>query len=460
MKKAKMTAAVLAAVFAFAAAPVFDAEVAGKDGVVGVNGVSGISLFRPVYAEAQTEAVDYDPSLWLLPLTTHTRYFVDGDEKGILLRSHWTGISTYNKDYEGPKPPMRIMGNALENYSLNESRSFDKSRQKLIGDAKNDRDQRLANGATFFGPYQEDGDIFVRRADFRVVSFLEDGYSYLGGAHGLGGVVGRNFDVYTGKELKLTDVITDKAGLAEAIKQQLMLDYPDSSFAQNGGASMRETVDQMVEKDQLLWSLDPRGISFYFNPYLLGSYAEGLFTTTLFFSERPELFVKNESSDVIDWRGPQNYCMELRPYMSIRLSDSSRNERIHVGNDDTCVMIEYCGKALRDVIEVKEIRPVFVNCYDGRKYLYVDYAKMGNDFRLRVYDLNGEKPKFIGEFPMTRLASSPKDKENRNWYIMSDTNDFFMTATEDTNLIPGKRLRCRVGQDGRPEVFEVEGAVG
>ena len=92
MKKAKMTAAVLAAVFAFAAAPVLDVEVAGKDGVAGLNGISGISLFRPVYAQAQTEAVDYDPSLWLLPLTTHTRYYVDGDEKGILLRSHWTGI--------------------------------------------------------------------------------------------------------------------------------------------------------------------------------------------------------------------------------------------------------------------------------------------------------------------------------------------------------------------------------
>ena len=193
MKKAKMTAAVLAAVFAFAAAPVFDG------GAAGTNAVTDISLSRPVYAKAQTEAVDYDPSLWLLPLTTHTHYYVDGDEKGILLRSHWTGISTYNKDYEGPKPPMRIMGNALENYSLNENQSFDKSRQKLISDAKNDRDQRLANGGTFFGSYQEDGDIFVRRADFRVVSFLEDGYSYLGGTHGLGGVAGRNFDVYTGK---------------------------------------------------------------------------------------------------------------------------------------------------------------------------------------------------------------------------------------------------------------------
>ena len=46
MKKAKMTAAVLAAVFAFAAAPVFDG------GAAGTNAVTELSLSRPVYAEA------------------------------------------------------------------------------------------------------------------------------------------------------------------------------------------------------------------------------------------------------------------------------------------------------------------------------------------------------------------------------------------------------------------------
>ena len=453
MKKAKMTAAALAAVFAFAAVPAFET------GIADPNGITGIHWSRPAYAQAE-EAVDYNTSLRYLPLTTHTQYYVDKDEQGELLRSHWTAVGISPYEYQGPKQPVRTMINALENYSLKENQTFDATREKLVRDARNDRSQRLASGSTYFGPYQEDGDIFVRRADFRVVSFQESGYTYLGGAHGLGGVTGKNFDVHTGRELKLTDVVTDKAQLAEAVKQQLMFDYPNSSFAQSGGESMKKIVDQMIQEDKMLWSLDPRGISFYFNPYLLGSYAEGMFTTTIFFSERPDLFVKIASSDIIEWRGPQAYCMEIRPYSRIRLSDSPRDERLFVSNDSDRILIEYCGEKLEDFVNNKEIRPVLVNTFDGRKYLYVDYAQVTNNFRLRVYDLNGESPKFVGEFPMTRLASSPQDSMNRKWYIMSDPNEFYMRSTKDTELIPLKRLTCRVGENGAPEVYEVEGAKG
>ena len=453
MKKMKMAAVSLAAVFAFAAAPVFDS------GIVDSNDMTGISWSRPACAQTQ-EPVDYSSSLRYLPLITHTRYFVDKDEKGELMRSHWTGIEVFSVDYQGPRQPVETMTHALDSYSTKENQSFDSTRRKMLGDAKKDRSTRLADGSTFFPAYQENGDIFVRRSDFRVVSFLEDGYSYLGGAHGLGGVVGKNYDVYTGKELKLTDVIKDKTQLAEAIKQQLMFDYPNSSFAQGGGTGMKETVDQLIREDKMLWSLDPRGISFYFNPYLIGSYAEGIFTTTIFFSERPDLFVKNAASDIIEWRGPQAYCMEIRPYLNIRLSDSPRDERLYVANDSDRIIVEYCGEKLEDFVSNKEIRPVLVNLFDGKKYLYVDYAQVTNNFRLRVYDLNGESPKFVGEYPLTRLTTSPQDSENRAWYIMSDPNEFYMTSTKDTSLLPLSRVTCRVGKNGEPEAYEVEGAKG
>lgn len=459
MKKAKMTAAALAAAFAFAAASFFDAGIAGTSNVAGLSGISDISLSRPAYAQAQ-EPLDYTASLRYLPLMTHTRYFVDKDEKGDLMRSHWTGIEVFSVDYQGPRQPVETMTNVLNSYSTKENQSFDNTRRKMLSDAKKDRSSRLAGGSGFFPAYQENGDIFVRRADFRVVSFLEDGYSYLGGAHGLGGVAGKNFDVYTGKELKLTDVVKDKTQLAEAIKQQLMFDYPNSSFAQGGGTSMKETVDQLIREDKILWSLDPRGISFYFNPYLIGAYAEGIFTTTIFFSERPDLFVKNAASDVIEWRGPQAYCMEIRPYLNIRLSDSPRDERLYVANDSDRIIIDYCGEKLEDFVTNKEIRPVLVNTFDGKKYLYVDYAQVTNNFRLRVYDLNGERPKFVGEYPLTRLSTSPQDSANRAWHIMSDPNEFYMTSTKDTEFLPLNQVTCRVGKNGEPEVYEVEGAKG
>lgn len=467
MQKVKIAAAALAAAFAFTAAPVVSdiaGDTTGSAPLFRAYSMAGrivscVPGVRPAYAQA-TEAVDYTSSLRYLPLMTHTRYFVDKDEKGELMRSHWTGIEVFSVDYQGPRQPIETMTSALDNYSAKESQSFDITHRKMLNDAKKDRSSRLAAGSTFFPAYQENGNIFVRRSDFRVVSFLEDCYSYLGGVHGLGGVVGKNFDVHTGKELKLTDVVKDKTQLAEAIQQQLMFDYPHSSFAQGGGESMRNTVDQLIREDKMLWSLDPRGISFYFNPYLIGAYAEGIFTTTIFFSEHPDLFVKNASSDIIEWRGPQAYCMEIRPYLNIRLSDSPRDERLYVANDKDRIIIEYCGEKLEDFVGNKEIRPVLVNTFDGKKYLYVDYAQVTNNFRLRVYDLNGESPKFVGEYPLTRLSTSPQDSANRAWYIMSDPNEFYMTSTKDTELLPLNQVTCRVGKNGEPEVYEVEGAKG
>ena len=273
MKKVKIAAAALAAAFAFTAAPVVSdiaGDTTGSAPLFRAYSMAGrivscVPGVRPAYAQA-TEAVDYTSSLRYLPLMTHTRYFVDKDEKGELMRSHWTGIEVFSVDYQGPRQPIETMTSALDNYSAKESQSFDITHRKMLNDAKKDRSSRLAAGSTFFPAYQENGNIFVRRSDFRVVSFLEDCYSYLGGVHGLGGVVGKNFDVHTGKELKLTDVVKDKTQLAEAIQQQLMFDYPHSSIAQGGGESMRNTVDQLIREDKMLWSLDPRGISFYFNP--------------------------------------------------------------------------------------------------------------------------------------------------------------------------------------------------
>ena len=135
MKKVKMTAAALAAVFAFAVTPVFDTAAADTTGIAGIH---GISWSRPAYAQAE-EAVDYTSSLRYLPLMTRTRYFVDKDEKGELMRSHWTGIEVFSVDYQGPRQPVETMTNTLDNYSAKENQSFDITHRKMLSDAKKDR---------------------------------------------------------------------------------------------------------------------------------------------------------------------------------------------------------------------------------------------------------------------------------------------------------------------------------
>ena len=442
MKSTKMIALSLAASLAFSFASVSDLRIMGTN---------------PVHAASFSEALgpDFDASLHRVPVTTRTHYFVDEDEKGALLRSHWTAIDFYGN----PDESVKNISVTLENYSREKSQDFEKTRRNMLQQAKKDRSERLKYGATSFPAFQTNRDLNVRRADSLVVSFQENSSDYMGGVHGMYGISGRSFNAYTGRELKLFDIFTDMNALSEAIKKQLMFDYPNSSFAQGGGASMRETVDQMVRDNHLMWTMDPRGVTFYFGPYLIGSYAEGIFTTTLFFSEYPDIFKKDEYRGGVEWKGPKGYCMEMPLHLTMRLSDSPRDERISVSGGEH-ITIVYCGETLQDPVPNKEIRSVLVHCNDGKQYLYVDYSNNKKDFKLRVYDLNGESPKLVGEFDMTRLASSPENPASRKWYVMSDPNDFYLTATAGSLYTPGKWLRCRVGAFGEPDVFAEEGGQG
>jgi len=442
MKKTKIMALSLAISLAFSFAP--------------VNGL-GMAGLNPAHAAAFSDALgpDFDASLHRVPVTTRTHYFEDGDEKGTLLRSHWSAIDFYGK----PEEPVKNISVTLANYSREKSQDFEKNRKKMLQQAKKDRSERLKYGATSFPAFQTYQDLKVRRADSLVVSFQENVSDYTGGVHGMFGIGGRSFNAYTGRELKLFDIFEDMNALSAAIKKQLMFDYPNSSFAKGGGASMSQTVDRLVSDNHLLWTLDPRGVTFYFNPYLIGSYAEGIFTTTLFFTEYPEIYKKDEYRGGVEWKGPKGYCMEMPLYLTMRLSDSPRDERLSVSGGEN-ITIVYCGETLEDPVPNKEISPVFVHCGDGRQYLYVDYSSNNKDFKLRVYDLNGEKPKLVGEFDMTRLASSPENPASRKWYVMSDPHDFYLTATKGTTYTPGKWLRCRVGAFGEPDVYAQEGGQG
>ncbi|MBQ9377576.1 MAG: DUF3298 domain-containing protein [Schwartzia sp.] len=419
-----------------------------------INAVPIPRLLPPV-AFAQSVETYEDASLRFLPLATRTRYVSDGDEKGELLRACWTSVG-----FAGKLGDFGNIARALSAYSEEEAQNFAAARAKLAADGAMDRAEREAQGGHYFGPYQDMRNVYVRRADSLAVSLLEYGSSYMGGVHGMYGVSGVSFDARTGKRLALSDVFTDLPALAEAIKQQLGFDYPDAPFRQSGGEGMRETVDQMVGDGSVRWVLEPRGVSFYFNPYVIGSYAEGIYTTMILFETYPELFKTETQGGVFSWRGPKAYAMELPRHLSVRLTASPKEDRIRVDGGTEGITILDAGIPFKDPYPVKDLRPTFVSLADGRRYLYVDCSQDGVRYETRVYDMNGSEPACLGTQPMTRLMTAPEDASERGWYTLTDPEDFYMTATEGSGFAPGTRLRCRVGSDGRIEVIEAEGSVG
>ena len=78
---------------------------------------------------------------------------------------------------------------------------------------------------------------------------------------------------------------------------------------------------------------------------------------------------------------------------------------------------------------------------------------------MRVYAL-GNEPVFVGEYAMTRFVSDMVGKNGSDWYVMTNSQEFYMTAMPDSGYAPWTKLTCRVGANGAPEVYEVKGGKG
>jgi hypothetical protein len=111
---------------------------------------------------------------------------------------------------------------------------------------------------------------------------------------------------------------------------------------ENGGViSLEKTVKEMVKDGSIAWTLDPWGATFYFNPYAIGSYMEGIFAATICFDEAPELFKESYR------HAPAAYCVELMPYQSQRLAFAKgQKATLHVGQSDKGLLVAMNGKAL------------------------------------------------------------------------------------------------------------------
>ena len=293
-----------------------------------------------------------DESIRPVHLAVHNHRMTDADEEGELLRSSEIMVVVTGSAYaEG----LEELQKALWAYNKEVAEQGVKFREKLVIQAKQDRAERKAAGATVFPAYEDMNDVFIRRADTLAVSFLNTNYNYVGGVHGMFGVSGRNFDSKTGRELSLSDVCPDLPELAGVIKEQLCSEYPNASFVGNGA----EAVDYLMGVGNIAWTLDPTGVTFYFNPYVIGSYSEGIFATTVLFDEHPELFAERYC------REPKSYCMEFRPYIPVRASFANGDSaQVRVFSSDGGQRISLNGVVLDDWGETRDQRPVLMSLAD------------------------------------------------------------------------------------------------
>ncbi len=120
-----------------------------------------------------------------------------------------------------------------------------------------------------------------------LVSIVYSYYSYTGGAHGYGGYESEIFDFQEGGVVPsgLDQFLKSDLQTLNAIKQMLFLKLRqhqlfDKDFGWN---DWQRNIHQMTQIDNFF--LTKNGLSFFWNPYEIGSYAEGHYIVALSWEE-------------------------------------------------------------------------------------------------------------------------------------------------------------------------------
>jgi len=152
-------------------------------------------------------------------------------------------------------------------------------------------------GATAELPYEAEASYMVVPYSKRYVGLALTGYSYIGGAHGLGGSSCRVADLTTGKLFTLGSQLSTegKKKLGEMVTKKLRADngnvakLTDAYFFVDE-VTVTGTTDVCLEKD---------GISVDFSPYEIAPYAMGQPTASFSAAEAKGLFEKGTDGEAL-----------------------------------------------------------------------------------------------------------------------------------------------------------------
>ena len=319
----------------------------------------------------------------------------------------------------------------------------------------------MAEGTDYFNGFTLSSEYTVQRADSLILSIREDFGSYTGGVHSNYGAMGWNFDTATGERLGLEDILTDTDALDEILAKKIREKYPDEPFG---------SLDLMLKDyapENYTWTLGYQGITFYFSPYEIASFAAGLLTATIWFDEMPHLFREEYTA------APQGgYAVELPYFYEVEadITDADRRDTLSY----VTVAGEYGEKYLTIIFNGREYTEESWWCYDVSAWLvcvgepgsenYYLYAQCSgeNDWRtLYVYDLNAGEPELLAEHSNLGFYGYWDDETDVYWRAQfTDPARFTLSSRSDLLGTKSSWRDYEVGPDGTPaplsEFYELD----
>lgn len=155
-----------------------------------------------------------------------------------------------------------------------EEKVWEMSLEESVKWAKEDYESR-SKAVGNWNAYELDTSYSVKRLDDAVVSFVTEGYSYMGGAHPNTIQAALNFDTQTGKKLMLSDAVMDETKAKQTILENILQQTKQEQYKGMFFENYEEHLSEILTEDT--WYLGKDGFHVIGNHYLIAPYAAGGF---------------------------------------------------------------------------------------------------------------------------------------------------------------------------------------
>lgn len=351
---------------------------------------------------------------------------------------------------EPDQKEMSALSDVLTSYNEKMSADMKANAEELRRTSQEALDNGMLDAAyTITQRYQ------IVRADESVFSAWSKTDSYTGGAHPFYIYDGITLDVATGKELSLSDVVTDTAAMAKQLAAQLAESYDDNAFS-----DLALTLQSMLKSNTLEWTLGNEGLEFCFAPGNLAPYAVGVVSTIIPYDKMPELF--NEK--YIATCNAYTRAILLGNAEKIDINGDGEPEEILLTRDfgeygeadgiSTGIRVQIDSGAYSFESPAYDYTCYLVHSDTDKWYLYVDGLSDNDYHTLQILDLNNGTPEQIAIMYGTGFYKQYLETDEGYDYLQ----DFFTNPEEFRLDVRTDLLSTilafrsyRLGPDGNPE---------
>lgn len=232
---------------------------------------------------------------------------------------------------------------------------------------------------------------YIKRIDSHVVSLCDEFGAYLGGSHGTDGSIGRTYDVRSGEELQLEDILKDPEGFYDKAVEYILVQLEESDIKEELFMDYEEIVrTDTFGETPTSWYLDNKGIVIDYQRYQIALYVAGSPSVTLPYDEFAA-YIK------------EDYLMPCDSFAA----DIEENEDISglIGETgEVMLAVQYNGREYPDEVSVVSgdasetvgtfervmWKPYVIKRADGRSFLIFSCDDALYDFVTYVYEVTGK----------------------------------------------------------------------